>query len=592
MELEKLPNADVRRFRTKLLIAMALVVATITATGLYYAERKVAAETEHDLQRDFQLGLTSLHGVQEVRHAALAERCRALVERPRIHAALEDNALDLLYPSARDELRDLMEDNAAPEAPPRILRARFYRFLDAKGAVIPPSNAADVGELRAEEDASIALSHVPEQQQLGYIRHRHEGSEWIDEVIALPIISTETGDVIAALVVGFKPVEMNGEISEREFRSGIWLNSRLQLPALRGELRASVEGAISATIAAASASSGSARVSLENSEQQLFFKRLNPDSLFPPAYEVCLYPLTDLLKRQRALRWEAGSASALLMLGGVMVSRFLAARLARPVEQLAVDSEENRTQRVRAEAALEITSEELQRAARFSADASHQLKTPVTVLRAGLEGLLSRESLTSEECNEVSALIHQTYRLTGIVEDLLLLSRMDAGRLAIEFTPVNLSLLLEAWMDDLSAQPGGRELAIETDFPPGLHMAGEKRYASLILQNLFENARKYNRPGGRIRIAAKADGEWISLTIGNTGRSIPVAAQDHIFERFHRGSIGENVPGHGLGLNLARELARLHFGDLTLLRSSEDWTEFEVRFRLAQPAEVGRLSVA
>jgi signal transduction histidine kinase len=59
--------------------------------------------------------------------------------------------------------------------------------------------------------------------------------------------------------------------------------------------------------------------------------------------------------------------------------------------------------------------------------------------------------------------------------------------------------------------------------------------------------------------------------------------REHIFERFHRGSVGENVPGHGLGLNLARELARLHGGDLQLVRSDEAWTEFEARFRLATP---------
>jgi signal transduction histidine kinase len=72
--------------------------------------------------------------------------------------------------------------------------------------------------------------------------------------------------------------------------------------------------------------------------------------------------------------------------------------------------------------------------------------------------------------------------------------------------------------------------------------------------------------------------------VGNTGRPVPAAAQEHIFERFHRGAVGENVPGHGIGLTLARELARLHGGDLRLARSDEDWTEFEVRFRLAPSA--------
>ena len=108
----------------------------------------------------------------------------------------------------------------------------------------------------------------------------------------------------------------------------------------------------------------------------------------------------------------------------------------------------------------------------------------------------------------------------------------------------------------------------------------------MIVRNLLENARKYNRPGGRIRVTARVEGNWAVLTIGNTGRTILPAAQEHIFERFHRGSVGENVPGHGLGLNLARELARLHGGDLRLLVSNDGWTEFEVRFRLAKTPSV------
>jgi len=114
-----------------------------------------------------------------------------------------------------------------------------------------------------------------------------------------------------------------------------------------------------------------------------------------------------------------------------------------------------------------------------------------------------------------------------------------------------------------------------------LPISAERGYAALILQNLLENARKYNRPAGRIRLSARTAGGFVELVVANTGRAIPAAAQSHIFERFNRGAVGENVPGYGLGLNLARELARLHGGDLRLLRSADDWTEFAVTFRSA-----------
>src|SRR2546421_9950387 len=128
-------------FRIKLLAAMMLVVSALTVLGLYLAQRNIAATAERELQENFQAELSSLHKVQELRHTALAERCRELVAKPRIHAALEDNALDLLYPSAKDELRDLMKGNEpSPEQGVGTLNAKFYRFLDGTGAVLSPPN--------------------------------------------------------------------------------------------------------------------------------------------------------------------------------------------------------------------------------------------------------------------------------------------------------------------------------------------------------------------------------------------------------------------------------------------------------------------
>ena len=176
----------------------------------------------------------------------------------------------------------------------------------------------------------------------------------------------------------------------------------------------------------------------------------------------------------------------------------------------------------------------------------------------------------------MSALLHQTHRLTGVIDDLLLLSRMDAGHLQIASAPVNLSQLVDEWLDDFGALPDSPDVNIEKEFSSGLFVAGEKRYTSLIVQNLLENARKYNRPGGQIRVSASGNDSEVVLTVGNTGRTIP--PNENIFERFHHSSTPSAVSGHGIGLNLARELARLHGGDLRLIRSENDWTEFEVRF--------------
>jgi signal transduction histidine kinase len=485
----------------------------------------------------------------------------------------------MLYPNAEIEMKDVMAsvtDSTAESA--RGLHAQFYRFLAGTGVVIPAPNPHEVGALTPAEEARLALPGVPQTPQIGYIvwQGANQGAA-VSEIIAMPIISTETGETLAALVVGSEPYSVGARGAISGMKSGILLNGKIHSLALPPGSESMLNPKVTDD------SVGAVRVMLDGVPHLLFSKRLNPGSLYPPAFEVCVYSLADLVARQQKLRWQVLGAGAMLLLVGLAGSHVVSTRLSAPVEKLAVDSEENRTQRVRAEAALEMTSAELQRSARFSADASHQLKTPVTVLRAGLEELMTREHFRHEECAEISALIHQTYRLSTLIDDLLLLSRMDAGRLKLEFAPVNLSHLIEASLDDLSALPDELEVTVETDFPDGLHIVGEKRYTAIILQNLLENARKYNRRGGRIRLAASLEGDAVRLTVGNTGKPISADGQAHIFERFHRGFMGENVPGYGLGLNLARELARLHQGDLRLVRSDETWTEFEVRFRLAQP---------
>jgi signal transduction histidine kinase len=579
-------GSRVAGFRLKLLVAMMLITSGVTLLALYFAERSLAANVEEDLRREFQGELAAFDRAQEVRRAALVERCRALVRKTRIRAALEDDGIDLLYDNAGPELADLVlpPAPAGAERSMRVLQAQFYRFLNLDGAVIPAAKPDAVGLLTPGEERRLTLERAPTEPQIGYLARHAAGGVSVSEIIAMPIVSLDTGEVIAALALGFQPFEFGGRDDPSGMKSGIWLDNRLHATTLP----ASFEAVLAEHISRATATP--VRVALDGAPHLLFSKRLNPGSAYPAVFEACVYPLADLVVRQRKLRWQVLGAGALLLLLGLTGSHVAAARLSVPVEKLAVVSEENRTQRVRAEAALESTSAELQRSVRFSADASHQLKTPVTVLRAGLEELMARENLTPEECAEISALIHQTYRLSTLIEDLLLLSRMDAGRLKLEFAPVDLSQLIEASLDDLSALPDDHEVTVETDFPSGLLIVGEKRYTAIILQNLLENARKYNhRQGGRIRLRAWVEGDQVRLAVGNTGRRISADGQAHIFERFHRGVMGENVPGYGLGLNLARELARLHQGDLRLLRSDEVWTEFEVSFRLAhvvQPSVV------
>ena len=124
-----------------------------------------------------------------------------------------------------------------------------------------------------------------------------------------------------------------------------------------------------------------------------------------------------------------------------------------------------------------------------------------------------------------------------------------------------------------------RQVAVASELQGGGIGTGLVEYAEAVA---------HHRGYSEIKLAARENAGHVVLTITNTTlRPIPAEARQYIFERFHRGGLGENVPGYGLGLNLARELARLHRGDLELVRSDEAGTEFAVTFRSAgHPGEL------
>jgi two-component system heavy metal sensor histidine kinase CusS len=219
-------------------------------------------------------------------------------------------------------------------------------------------------------------------------------------------------------------------------------------------------------------------------------------------------------------------------------------------------------------------------AVRFSADASHELKTPLTILRAGIEDLLDSPELSEGNRQAVADLLEETHRLSSITESLLLLSRADAGRLHLDFAPANVTEILLACVEDarIIAEPHG--ISIETDLPEKLHGVVDARRLEQIILNLLDNAVKYNHEKGRMKISgAEIRKGGLSIFVGNTGPGIPKEHAPHLFERFFRSDATIKAPGHGLGLSLARELARAHGGDLILTRSDCEWTEFNLFIR-------------
>ncbi len=218
-------------------------------------------------------------------------------------------------------------------------------------------------------------------------------------------------------------------------------------------------------------------------------------------------------------------------------------------------------------------------AIRFSADASHELKTPLTVLQAQLERAVHEAEAGSEEQRRYVAFGKELQRLKSITQKLLLLSRIDAGELKLKLRPLNLSQLLEGIVEDTEVMAPA--LTVEDDLAPGLWVMGDADLLKQVVQNLAANAVKFNRKGGFVRFSLHADDSLVRFVIANSGEGIAPEDRDRVFTRFYRGDKAHSrgVSGAGLGLSLAREIVRAHHGELQL----ESGTGGDTVFSLTLP---------
>lgn len=230
---------------------------------------------------------------------------------------------------------------------------------------------------------------------------------------------------------------------------------------------------------------------------------------------------------------------------------------------------------------LDRLQNSFEQSVRFSAEASHHLKTPIAVLRVGIEEILTDPDTPAKQQTRADALLHQVHQLTSIAENLLLLARADAGRLELHREAFDLSDVLRGMCEDASVMAEAEGLEVEAKLPDELPVIADRRAVSLIVQNLLENAIKYNEPEGCICIYASAADGLAEVTVKNNGEPIPPERAPHIFERFYRGRSDARIPGQGLGLAVASELAKAHGGRLELVRSDREWTEF----RLSLPGQ-------
>jgi signal transduction histidine kinase len=228
------------------------------------------------------------------------------------------------------------------------------------------------------------------------------------------------------------------------------------------------------------------------------------------------------------------------------------------------------------------------------ANVSHELKTPLTSIQGFSQAMLEGEIKSDEEFRESSRIINEeATRMRALVDDLLLLSQIESGQMAMQHKHVDLEALLESTLERFqwAIRDAGIESGLHVDRLPEVH--GDERRLEQVFSNLIENAVRHTPPGGRITVSAfpLRDGQ-ASIGIHNTGSFIPMEDLPRVFERFFQVDRARARKGgsSGLGLSIVREIVEAHGGSVRAVSTPADGTEFIVILpaATAQEARNGR----
>ncbi|MEV4287536.1 HAMP domain-containing sensor histidine kinase [Nonomuraea bangladeshensis] len=221
-------------------------------------------------------------------------------------------------------------------------------------------------------------------------------------------------------------------------------------------------------------------------------------------------------------------------------------------------------------------------ARRFVADVSHELRTPLAALAAVADVLDEEAARLPEPAARAARLVSQeTHNLTGLVNDLIEVSRFDAGVAALALNDIDVAELVHATL-----RVRGWPERVEAELPSGVTARLDPRRVDVILANLVGNALRHGEPPVSVRLSA--DPEWIELQVRDHGPGLDDAVLPYVFDRFYKaGAARTRSEGNGLGLAIARENARLHQGDITVTNAEDGGALFTLRLprRSSDPEE-------
>jgi signal transduction histidine kinase len=221
----------------------------------------------------------------------------------------------------------------------------------------------------------------------------------------------------------------------------------------------------------------------------------------------------------------------------------------------------------------------------FTLHASHELKTPLTVLCGEAEIASRDELLPPAERERAASQLDELRRLARIVDGLTLLAKADAGQIALAMEPVRLDELVHDNFADaqILAEPQG--VQVELAACEEITVRGDRHRLRQLLLNLADNAVKYNQPQGRVTMSLRRDDNFAEFKIANTGAGIPAEILPRVFDRFFRGdpAHSQTVDGCGLGLSIAQWSVSAHNGKIQIESEPERLTTVTVRLPACEP---------
>jgi signal transduction histidine kinase len=227
--------------------------------------------------------------------------------------------------------------------------------------------------------------------------------------------------------------------------------------------------------------------------------------------------------------------------------------------------------------------ESFQQIREFTLHASHELKTPLTVMRAELDTLLRDEDKLAPAQREwARAQLDEVQRLAHIVDSLTLLTKADAGLVALERQPVPLPELVKECFEDAQILGEARKVTVKLDACEPVEVLGDRHRLRQLLLNLADNAVKYNQPEGSVTLSLRRAGDFAEISVANTGPGIPPELAGRVFERFVRGpeASSQAADGCGLGLTICQWIVQAHGGTIQIATDAARLTTALVRLPL------------